>query len=88
MEPLFRTKILVNLNLDYRDIDNFIRLTNLHYCGDEQCNKFEDGHYVAKYPEIEAKHPEWAESHRNIRRSLVTSIEVDVYMDGLFKIVK
>lgn len=84
---LFRTRIPVTIHLEPEDIREGMNLINEYYCGDRDCNEIKDGVLVSKYPLIEKLHPEWVQAHYAINRSQMTSVEVEVYSNGSFKIV-
>lgn len=85
---LFQTVIYVDMRLSEKDIDEGLAQTNLHYTGDRECNRFDKGKYVPKYPEIEKQHPEWIDSHHQFRRTVRIPIQVDVFLDGTFALSK
>jgi hypothetical protein len=85
---LFTTQISTDLHLSESDHTTGIELTNLHYCGDKECNVRRGGKWVAKYPKIEKENPEWLASHYNLRRDYRVKIWVDVWSDGTISISK
>lgn len=88
-----KTKILtasveVDYHLPEEDIQKAMRIINEHFCGEADSNKFVDGKWVAKYPEIEAAHPEWAAAHRNLRSHTRARLSVSIYSDGTYELFK
>ena len=86
---LLQTVIYVDMVLPEKDVQEALSLINYHYTGDRECNKIDDaGKYVPKYTEIEKQHPEWINSHYQIRRTMRIPLQVDVFLDGTFGLSK
>jgi len=48
-------KVPVKISLSEEQVREALRLINLHYLGDELCNRYEGREIVPKYPEKETK---------------------------------
>lgn len=79
------TKEIV-LSLDGKEIQDAIKLLNLHYVGEENCNKYKDGKYVSKYPDIERPGPAFVESHYIVRRGKEVTLKVELLEDGSLRV--
>ena len=91
MQPivLHTFKMPITIRLEGSQRDKALKLLNLHYVQDEQCNKYEDGKIVPKYPEFEKDHPEFAESHAAVRRSTIGyTVDVELLSDGTLRLKK
>jgi hypothetical protein len=89
MEPiiLHTFKMPVDIRLERHQRDEALKLLNLHYVQDEQCNEYKDGKLIAKYPEFEKEHPEFKESHYSVCRSYAgQTIDVHLLSDGSLRL--
>lgn len=82
-------KMPITLHLEGRQREEAMRLLNLHYVQDEQCNEYKDGKLVAKYPEFEKQHPEFKEAHYSVCRHYAgQTIDVELLSNGKLRIKK
>lgn len=72
----------IPLRLPNDKVEDAVKMINLHYFNDEQCNHMVKGEMVSKYPKIEAEHPEFLDAHCNIRRSQWKQIKIEIWSDG------
>ena len=92
MLPVINMKVLhtftkeIVLSLDGFEIQDAIKLLNLHYIGEENCNEYKDGKYVAKFPDIERDVPAFVESHYTVRRGKVVKLKVELLEDGSLRV--
>lgn len=91
MQPivLHTFKMPITLRLEGSQRDEALKLLNLHYVQDEQCNKYEDGKIVPKYPEFEKDHPEFVESHYAMCATYTGyTVDLELLSDGTLRLKK
>jgi hypothetical protein len=91
MKPivLHEFEIPITIHLEGPRRDEALKLLNLHYVQDEQCNEYKDGKLIAKYPEFEKEHPEFKESHYSVFRSYAgQTITIELLSDGSLRLKK
>lgn len=88
MKVLHRFKKTIEVHLDRDEREKAVRLLNLHYLNDEECNvqvdKKGDGYYMPKYPEKETL--EFLNSHYNAARAYGMSININLMEDGTLQL--
>ena len=89
MQPivLHTFKTPITIRLEGSQLDEALKLLNLHYVQDEQCNKYEDGKIIPKYPEFQKDHPEFVESHYAVCRSTIKyPVDIELLSDGTLRL--
>jgi hypothetical protein len=89
MEPIILHTFKMPVTICLQDLQRqeALKLLNLHYVQDEQCNEYKDGKLVSKYPEFEKEHPEFMEAHYAAWRSYVGhTIDVHLLSDGRLRL--
>jgi hypothetical protein len=84
----FKSPLTIRLNGMQRD--QALRLLNLHYLQDEECNmySFEEKKLIAKYPQFELDNPQFKESHLAAMATYVVDLKVELLSNGTLRIKK
>lgn len=90
MKILATFKIPITYALDDMQEREARRLINQFHVQDDEANHRDPvtNRYVSKYPEYEKAHPEFVDAHYAISRSVMGTVEVNLFEDGRIRLVK